>query len=62
MKIITLVLIARTIQAILICLAIHFLNTRFNILPAGTTSAVLTIAAGVALSEFFFYFFNQRKQ
>jgi len=55
------VLFARTAQAILNCIAFHYLDDKFNVLPAGTTSTAITTAIGVAFSEFLFYFYKRRR-
>lgn len=55
------IFVARIINAILSIVAINFINMKFTILPAGTTSTLLATAIGVALSESFFYIFNRRR-
>ena len=59
-RVLVMIFITRITNAILLIIAINFINIKFVILPAGAASALLITAIGVALSESFFYIFRRR--
>ncbi|HDR9493935.1 hypothetical protein [Burkholderia stabilis] len=56
----TAVFIARILNTMVYCVAMHFLNLKFAILPSGTLSALFATALGVGLSESFVCLFRKR--